>query len=78
MFWATGRPAKFGFRKEDAVLIGDRLYTDIACGVNAGISTILVLSGETNAEELKKSEIQPEAVYQNIQTIFEDYTKNPA
>ncbi len=70
--------SKFGFRKEDAVLIGDRLYTDIACGVNAGISTILVLSGETNAEDLKKSEIQPEAVYQNIQTIFEDYTKNPA
>lgn len=70
--------SKFGFQKEDAVLIGDRLYTDIACGVNAGISTILVLSGETNAEDLEKSEIQPEAVYQNIQTIFEDYTKNPA
>lgn len=69
---------KFGFRKEDAVVIGDRLYTDIACGVNAGISTILVLSGETAKEDLAKSEIQPEAVYPDIQAILEDYKKNPA
>jgi len=32
---------------EETVVIGDRIYTDIACGVNAGIDTVLVFSGET-------------------------------
>lgn len=67
--------SKFGFRKEDAVVVGDRLYTDIACGVNAGISTILVLSGETGIDELEKSDIKPEMVYSDIKAIFEDYKK---
>ena len=32
---------KSGFAPEETAIIGDRLYTDIACGANAGISTIL-------------------------------------
>ena len=32
---------KAGKLPEDAVLIGDRLYTDIACGINAGITNVL-------------------------------------
>ena len=63
---------KAGFSKEETVLIGDRLYTDIACGVNAGISTIFVLSGEGTMEDLEKSDVKPEFVYDNIKTIFED------
>ena len=35
-----------GFSPEQAVMIGDRLYTDVACGINAGIDSIFVLSGE--------------------------------
>ena len=35
-----------GFSPEQTVLLGDRLYTDVACGVNAGIDTVFVLSGE--------------------------------
>ena len=34
-----------GFSPEQTVLLGDRLYTDVACGVNAGIDTVFVLSG---------------------------------
>lgn len=37
---------RFGCKKEEALVIGDRLYTDIACGENAGIDTCLVLTGE--------------------------------
>ena len=36
----TGMPA------EAAVMVGDRMYTDIAAGANAGIDTVFVLSGE--------------------------------
>lgn len=37
---------RFDCTKEEALVIGDRLYTDIACGENAGIDTCLVLTGE--------------------------------
>ena len=59
-------------KKEEAAVIGDRLYTDIACGVNAGISSIFVLSGEGTMEDLEKSDVKPEFVYDNIRAIYED------
>ena len=37
------------------VVVGDRLYTDIASGNNAGVDTICVLSGEVTLEEVKKA-----------------------
>ena len=37
---------KYGCAKEEALLVGDRCYTDIACGRQAGIMTCLVLTGE--------------------------------
>ena len=64
--------AKSGFSAEETALIGDRLYTDIACGVNAGISTIFVLSGEGTMEDLKKSDKKPEFIYENIREIYND------
>ncbi|MBE6966096.1 MAG: HAD-IIA family hydrolase [Ruminococcaceae bacterium] len=63
---------KTGFSKEETVIFGDRLYTDIACGVNAGISTVFVLSGEGTLDDLKKSDAKPEFVYSNICEIYED------
>jgi HAD superfamily hydrolase (TIGR01450 family) len=44
---------ELGARPEDAIIIGDRIYTDMQMGVDAGIRTALVLSGETKvADEL--------------------------
>jgi len=63
---------KTGYTKEQTALMGDRLYTDIACGVNAGISTVFVLSGEGTLEDLEKSETKPEFVYKNIREIYND------
>lgn len=50
---------KFGYTKDETVLFGDRIYTDIASGVNAGIDAVLVLTGETSVDDLAKSEIKP-------------------
>ena len=61
---------KSGFSKDQAVLIGDRLYTDIACGVNAGISTIFVLSGEGTLEDLETSEKKPTYVLKDVQELY--------
>lgn len=63
---------KTGFKKEEAIVIGDRLYTDIACGVNAGISSAFVLSGEGTLEDLEASEVKPEFVFKNIKEILEN------
>ncbi len=63
---------KTGFTPEETVLIGDRLYTDIACGVNAGINTIFVLSGEGTMEDLEKSEAKPTFVYDHIRDVYKD------
>jgi 4-nitrophenyl phosphatase len=50
-------------------MIGDRLYTDIALGATAGIPTILVLSGETKADEVAGSPHQPSYIFQNLGTV---------
>ncbi len=53
-----------------AVMIGDRIYTDIACGVNAGIDTILVFSGETTRADWEASDIKPTYTAENIAEIL--------
>ena len=42
------------------------IYTDIACGVNAGIDTVLVLSGETKEADLVGSAVQPTFVLGSV------------
>ena len=65
---------KTGFKKEETLLMGDRLYTDIACGVNAGISTVFVLSGEGTMEDVEKSEQKPEFIFENIRELYNTLT----
>lgn len=60
-----------GIPKEEAVMIGDRLYTDIASGVNAGITTICVLSGEAKLDEIHAYEKQPTYIFQSVKEIYE-------
>ena len=52
------------------MMVGDRLYTDIACGINAGIDACFVLSGEGTLEDLKTSETQSTMVYGNIRELL--------
>lgn len=61
---------KYGAEPEETVLIGDRIYTDIACGVNAGITSILVFSGETTVSDWEKSDIKPSFTAKNISEIY--------
>ena len=61
---------KTGYKKEETLVMGDRLYTDIACGVNAGITTVFVLSGEGTMEDVEKSETKPEFIYKNIKELY--------
>lgn len=74
----TGKPhaevleileAKTGICRQDMVAVGDRLYTDIALGARNGVSSVLVLSGETTMEDLARSEIRPTVVLPNIGSL---------
>lgn len=62
---------KFGYSLEETVVIGDRLYTDIATGLNAGVSTICVLTGEASAEDIKKGDIKPTYTFSNVKEIYD-------
>lgn len=44
-----------GCTREETVLIGDRIYTDMECGKRAGVETCLVLTGEGRPEEWQGS-----------------------
>jgi 4-nitrophenyl phosphatase len=57
---------KLGVTSEGTAIIGDRLETDILGGKNAGIATVLVLSGITQADELPGSSYQPDFVFETI------------
>ncbi len=59
-----------GFKGQDIVFIGDRLYTDIALGKDSDINTILVLSGETKKEEIAHSLIKPDMVFKSLKEII--------
>ncbi len=62
---------KYGYTPEQTVLVGDRVYTDIACGVNAGVDTAFVLSGEGVTEDVERFNVRPTGIYENIREIFQ-------
>ena len=53
---------KWGISPENTAVIGDRIYTDIKSGINAGVHSILVMSGETTEQILNASKDKPELV----------------
>ena len=50
---------KWGYSPEETLVIGDRIYTDVKSAINAGVYSMLVLSGETTKEVLEASEDKP-------------------
>jgi HAD superfamily hydrolase (TIGR01457 family) len=68
--------AKMGFPLENFVMIGDRLYTDIAMGKTSGVCTVLVLSGESKLADLQGSPFQPDYVFENLGAIADWLLEN--
>jgi HAD superfamily hydrolase (TIGR01450 family) len=52
-------------------VVGDRIYTDVKSGLNAGCAGILVMSGETTSEILASSKDKPDLVLQDAGEIIE-------
>lgn len=66
---------RFGFNPSETCLVGDRLYTDIACGINAGIDTVFVLSGEGRTEDIDRYGIRPDYIFPGIRDILNEIEK---
>jgi 4-nitrophenyl phosphatase len=77
----VGKPSPFlvelalervGVGPGEALLIGDRLDTDIDAGNRAGVDTALVLTGVSRAEETETLGIRPRYVFENLKGLLKD------
>ena len=61
---------KYGFAKDETVVIGDRLYTDIKSAINADVTSICVLSGEATLDDIINGDIKPTFTISNIEEVY--------
>lgn len=61
---------KLGYSKNDAVVVGDRLYTDIASAANAQVTSVCVLTGEATLKDIAESDVKPDFTFSRIGDIF--------
>ena len=58
--------SRTGYGLEEMAMVGDRLYTDVATGVNHGMTGILVLSGEATMQDVAESDVQPHLIFDRL------------
>ena len=70
---------KLGVHADDAVMIGDRMDTDIVGGMEAGMTTCLVLSGVSELTDLQNFPYKPDHIFENVGEINLDmlYEEGP-
>ncbi len=75
----TGKPygymvetvmAQTGFKKEEMAMVGDRLATDIAFGLNNDILSIMVLTGEATMGDVEQGNIKPDIILPHAKEIL--------
>ena len=71
----VGKPNPMMFRSamnrihahsESTIMVGDRMDTDVIAGIEAGLETILVLTGSTNREGVNRFPFRPSRVLDSI------------
>lgn len=67
--------SEVGSDPADCLVVGDRLETDIVMGERAGMTTVLVLSGVTDRENVETADVSPDYVLDSladIETVLAD------
>lgn len=67
---AKALKAAADFKADEAVVVGDRLYTDMQFAANNGFCSVLVLSGEADKKSLEKSGLKVDRVIDSIADFF--------
>ena len=62
---------KSGVTPDVTTVVGDRIYTDVKCGNNAGALSVLVMSGETDEKILAESDVKPGLVLEDCGVILD-------
>ena len=60
-----------GAHSDSTVMIGDRMDTDIVAGIEAGLQTILVLSGITGREEAQRFPFLPTRIVDSVADLVD-------
>lgn len=60
-----------GFSREETLVVGDRLYTDIACGIEGKAQTCLLLTGEAKREDLQDTIYPPDYCFGTVRELLE-------
>jgi NagD protein len=60
---------KIGCNREETMVIGDRMDTDVVAGIESGIDTLLVLSGVTSRAEMDRFPYRPTYVLNSVEEI---------
>ncbi len=63
--------ARLGVAAGDCVMVGDRIETDVAMGKRGGLTTVLVLTGVTRADDPRIAEVAPDAVLGSIREFVQ-------
>ena len=66
---------RMGSTPENTAALGDRIDTDILGGKNAGLTTLLVLSGVTSREDALADPVKPDYIFQDIREIAAKLTE---
>ena len=59
-----------GFTTAETLVVGDRLYTDILCGVNAGVDTCVLYTGEATKEDVARCDYKPTYEFENVLALL--------
>ena len=59
-----------GRTRGEMAMVGDRLYTDVATGVNHGMKGILVLSGEATMADVAESDVKPDMIFNRLSDMI--------
>jgi NagD protein len=63
---------KIGAHSENTGMIGDRMDTDIVAGIEAGLHTILVLTGISDQTEIEKYPFRPDEVLNGVFELLDE------
>lgn len=76
--WMTAAALrKAGVEAHQAVVVGDRLATDIRMGRNGGCGTVLVLSGATTRADVERSTDQPDLIAASLWDFAAEFRRDP-
>lgn len=64
-----------GFTREETLVVGDRLYTDIACGINGEVDTCVLFTGEAKPEDMVDTEYPADYAFENVKELLKSVSE---